>query len=338
MSERPDILKIESLRIGYGNFRKRRILLPPLTASAYRGELVAVVGLNGIGKSTLLRSITGLQPSFGGSVLIDGRDIKEFPRLDLAKQLGYISTEIVRASNMTVHDLVALGRFPHTNWIGKIDETSREKIEDAIFRTGISSLSRRYVAELSDGERQRAMIARVLAQDAGIMVMDEPTAFLDISNKHEILNLMLNLVREGRTIIFSTHDLNTALHQADRIWLILNEGLTEGAPEDLILSGSMSRLFDSSKASFNLQDGSFSFSDEIRGSVGVQGSGIVKTWTEKAVRRAGYCVSSGTSEPYILTPETGSDRWVLVVKSSKMEFRTLYELVRYLGKTGPAVT
>ncbi|MCU0460444.1 MAG: ABC transporter ATP-binding protein [Bacteroidales bacterium] len=239
------ILSFDALGIGYGSGARRKILLPPLTASARRGELVAIIGRNGIGKSTLLRTMIGLHTAFGGQVLIQGENLLKIPRMELARRIGYISTEIIRTSNMTVFDLVALGRFPHTNWIGRIDNRSREVIDDAIEKTGMSNFTGRYIAELSDGERQRAMIARVLAQDAAIMVMDEPLAFLDLPGKYEIANLIRNLSRTGKTIVFSTHDLDIAVKIADRIWLMLREGLTEGSPVKLIANGSFDAMFES---------------------------------------------------------------------------------------------
>jgi iron complex transport system ATP-binding protein len=237
------ILTIDSLEIGYKSGSKKMKLMPPLTASANRGELIAVIGRNGIGKSTLLRTIIGLQPSLGGKVTINGENLSGIPRIELARRVGYISTEIIRVSNMTVYDLVALGRFPHTNWIGKIDDRSSEAISDAIEKTGMRNLAGRYVAELSDGERQRVMIARVLAQDAEIMLMDEPLAFLDLIGKFELANLIRNLSGAGKTIIFSTHDLNIAIKIADRIWLMLKDGLTDGSPKTLVEQGSFDLMF-----------------------------------------------------------------------------------------------
>ena len=250
------ILSIDSLQIGYGSGSRRRILLPGLNASANRGELVAVIGRNGIGKSTLLRSIIGLQPFYGGSIMINGENLSGIPRLELARKTGYISTEIIRVSNMTVYDLVALGRFPHTNWIGRIDDRSREAITDAISKTGLNQLAGRYITELSDGERQRVMIARVLAQDADIMVMDEPTAFLDLPGKYEIMNLIRNLSRSGKTVIFSTHDINLALRLTDRIWLILKDRLIEGPPAELLKNGSFDSLFESDEPGKSISLGS----------------------------------------------------------------------------------
>lgn len=248
------ILTFDSLEIGYGSHGRKRILLPPLSASANRGELVAIIGRNGVGKSTLLRSLIGLQPFYGGKIIINNENLSDIPRLELARRIGYISTEIIRVSNMTVYDLVALGRFPHTNWIGRIDSKSREAIANAISKTGMNKLEKRYIAELSDGERQRVMIARVLAQDADIMVMDEPTAFLDLPGKYEIVNLIRNLARSGKTIIFSTHDINVALKLTDRIWLILKDSLIEGSPDELLKNGSLESLFESSEPGTDLKD------------------------------------------------------------------------------------
>ena len=245
-----EILSLDALKIGYVSGKKENILLPPLYARAGRGELIAVIGRNGIGKSTLLRTLIGLQQPLGGEIYYDGKNIKDYSRINLAQKVGYISTEIVRVSNMSVYDLVALGRFPHTNWIGKIEMKDHEVIMDAIEKTSMGPFCRKYISELSDGERQKAMIARILAQDTGIMIMDEPTAFLDIAGKYEILHLMHMLSgKSGKTIIFSTHDLQMAINQSDKIWLILDKKLVEGAPEDLIIAGAFDHLFDTSSVS-----------------------------------------------------------------------------------------
>jgi iron complex transport system ATP-binding protein len=247
-----EILSLDSLRIGYISGNSRNVLLAPLYATASKGELIAVIGRNGIGKSTLLRTLTGIQPSIEGSIFISGRDIKDFSRLELAQKVGFISTEIVKITNMTVYELVSLGRFPYTNWIGKIERIDHEIIMDSIMKTGMENLYDRNISELSDGERQRAMIARVLAQDTEIVIMDEPTAFLDIKSKYEIVHLMHDLaLKRGKTIIFSTHDLSIAISQADKIWLTLNEKLVQGAPEDLMIQGAFDHLFDSSVVGFN---------------------------------------------------------------------------------------
>ncbi len=256
-----DMIAFDSLLIGYEAGRPKRELLPPLSASAASGEFIAVIGRNGIGKSTLLRTITGLHPAIGGRIYIGGSSLSAYPKNDLARITGYISTEVVRVSNMRVLDLVSLGRFPHTNWIGSIDRIGHEAIEAALKKTGMEGFGNRYVSELSDGERQRAMIARLLAQDTSLMVMDEPTAFLDIPGKYDIVNLLHNLTRQGKTIIFSTHDLNIAVNMADRIWLIHKDGLIAGSPEDLIKNGSFNILFESSHFGFDPESGNLAMKD-----------------------------------------------------------------------------
>ncbi len=245
------ILSVRSLKIGYASGRHKYPVISELNASADKGQLIAVIGRNGVGKSTLLRTLTGIQPALGGDIMISGKDISGYSRMELARKTGYISTEVVRVSNMSVYDLVSLGRFPHTNWIGYLDSESREAISQAIRKSGLEGFEYRPVAELSDGERQRAMIARVLAQDAEIMIMDEPTAFLDIAGRYEIIKLIRDLTRNGKTIIYSTHDLNPALTAADKIWLLLKDQLMEGSPGELLNNGLLNLLFDSTDFIFD---------------------------------------------------------------------------------------
>ena len=328
-----EILSLYSLKIGYVSGKHETVLLPPLDACANKGELIAVIGRNGIGKSTLLRTLTGLQPSLGGEIFYSGINIKDYSRRELAQKVGYISTEIVKVSNMSVYDLVALGRFPYTNWIGKIDVKNQEIIMDAIEKTGMLRLSKKFVSELSDGERQRAMIARILAQDTGIMVMDEPTAFLDIGSKYEILHLLHVLSQKSeKTIIFSTHDLHMAISQSDKIWLILDKKLTEGAPEDLMIEGAFDHLFDSSPVQFNSEHGTFSFRSENRGSIYIDGEGLLRHWTEKAIYRAGYSISQVKTVPYLKVPDGNNSDWQFSTANSSMEFRTIYEMINWLSK------
>jgi iron complex transport system ATP-binding protein len=234
---------------------------------------------------------------------------------------------------MRVYDLVALGRFPHTNWIGKIELKDHEAIVDALKKTSMYSFSDRFVSELSDGERQKAMIARILAQDTGIMIMDEPTAFLDVGSKYEILHL-LNILSNSnnKTIIFSTHDLQMAISQSDKIWLILDDELVTGSPEDLMIAGAFEHLFDPSSVLFNSDDGTFSFRNESKGSIYIEGAWNKRHWTEKAVLRAGFNVSRQMTSIYIIIPDENNARWRLISKTETREFNSVYELITSLKK------
>ena len=332
---RREILLLDSLEIGYMAHGRRSRLLPALSASAAGGELVALIGRNGIGKSTLLRTVLGLQPGLGGRVIIKGKDIIKYSRSDMARLTGYISTEIVRVANMRVYNLVALGRFPHTNWIGSIDAESHKVILESIRRTGIAGLQNRLIMELSDGERQKSMIARMIAQEAPIMVMDEPTAFLDIAARYDIINLLLDLTREGRTIVFSTHDINIAVNQADKIWLILEDRLVEGSPEDLMLNGAFDHLFDSSAVRFNPADGNFTFIKQNHGEISVRGKGPVRLWTEKALIRAGFSVVDNQMSFCVEAFSGAYHRWIVRNGSQSEKFYSIYDLVNYLKKLHP---
>lgn len=333
MEGRKEILSFESLLIGYSSGKNRKILLPPLNARAYQGELIAMIGQNGIGKSTLLRTITGLQNTLDGTVIIDGKPIGSYSRIDFARSIGYISTEPVRVSNMKVYDLVALGRFPHTDWLGKLTGKDHDIIMDAIEKVGMHFFINRYFNELSDGERQRVMIARVLAQDTDILVMDEPTAFLDIKSKYEIVHLLHDLSKKrGKTIIFSTHDLNIAVSEADKVWLILKDSFEEGAPEDLIIGGAFDELFKDSLVRFNQTDGSFTFRNEFKGNINIRGEGISRLWTEKALNRAGYSGSDKNEEIVVeVIKGPAGTRWILENNKTKKEFSTVYDLVSWLS-------
>jgi iron complex transport system ATP-binding protein len=328
-----DILSLDSLKIGYVSGKYENVILPPLTASAKNGELIAVIGRNGIGKSTLLRTLAGLQQPLGGEIFYNDKNIRDYSRMELAQKTGYISTEIVKVSNMSVYDLVALGRFPHTNWIGKIEMKDHEVIMDALEKTSMEPFRRKFISELSDGERQKTMIARILAQDTGIMIMDEPTAFLDVACKYDILHLMRILSNNNdKTIIFSTHDLQMAISQADKIWLILDNKLIEGAPEDLIIAGAFDHLFNSSSVVFNSEDGTFSFRRDTKGSIFIEGDGSKRRWTEKAINRAGFTVSKEKTIPYVIIPTDNNKFWQLSTQTFIQEFSSIYELISSLGK------
>lgn len=325
-----EILTVNSLIIGYRYGRKKIPVLPPLGASAGKGELTAVLGRNGIGKSTLLRTITGLQKNIGGSVLIRDEDTSHYSRLKFARTVGYISTEIVKVSHMRVYDLVALGRFPYTDWTGRIDRTADGIINDSIKKAGLAGFSGRLISELSDGERQRAMIARALAQNTDILIMDEPLAFLDISGKFEVLRLMKELTASGKTIVFSTHDFNIAVTNADKIWLITDKGIIEGAPEDLWLTNNYECLFDYEHTGFNPEDGSFSFSTACTSDIYLEGSeGKKKNWTVKALKRNGFRISADKTQPFVRMLE-GEKGWSLIHGDEVRNSGSLYDLLKLL--------
>jgi iron complex transport system ATP-binding protein len=229
-------IKIENLSLGYGNSANAKYeIFPPFSATADCSQFIALAGRNGVGKSTFLRTLAGLQSIFSGNIFINGKAANNLSRKNYASLMSFVSTEMVRVMHLKVFDLVAMGRYTYTNLFGNLSVNDEKIIIDSLKMVGMNNFIWRNVSELSDGERQRIMIARALVQDTPIMIFDEPTAFLDIPNKYEIILLLKNLTRQkSKTIIFSTHDLNIALQLADKIWLMANQKMHEGTPSQLI--------------------------------------------------------------------------------------------------------
>lgn len=322
------VLSAANLDIGYPH----RLIIPSINASVFRGEFVAVIGHNGTGKSTLLRTLAGLRKKLGGEVRINGTDTSEMSRREFACMVGYVSTEQVNAPDMKVYDLVALGRFAYTNWMGNITGEDKRIIFDSIGKVGLSGQVYRNLGELSDGEKQRAMIARVLAQDTSLLIMDEPTAFLDIKNRHEIIHLLKTLASSGeKTVILSTHDLQSAIGESDKIWLLTDGALEEGAPEDLVLKGSFDNLFGDSILKFRKSDGNFYPVREEKGSVCIRGEGLMKQWTIKAMKRLGFRIKDNVSPGEILvTADDINDEWTLQSGDTKIVFTSIYNLAAWI--------
>lgn len=326
-----EILKLKNLTIGYGSGRNAIVLLNNINMSISGGEIIALTGRNGTGKSTLLRTIMGLQAPLEGEILINYKKIREFSRIDIAREIGYVSTEPLKVPDMRVYDMIALGRFPYTGWFGRIDNESHSKIIESAERAGITSLIYRPMNELSDGEYQRAMIARVIAQDSSILLLDEPTAFLDIRSKFEILSLLYDLSRKrDKTILFTTHDIETAAGISDQIWLLLDGGIIDGAPEDLYLSGQIEHLFHSPVLDIEFKNGGFHLKKQPSGKVVVDGEGNIKFWTERAMERIGFQPVNEDCPIKVITPSVDIQKWILISEDSRFEFSSLYSLTRWM--------
>lgn len=329
------ILEINLLVSGYRSGKSVSPLIKPFSETLCRGELVAVIGQNGSGKSTLLRTIAGLIKPLYGKILLEGKRIEEYSKSEFAKKTGFVSTEQIRVDSMKVSDLVELGRYPYTSFLGKLNEYDREKISYAINKTGIQHLTERFVNEISDGERQKAMIARIIAQDTDLMILDEPTAFLDISNRFEIIHLLGTLSHERKqTIIFSTHDLQVVLNECDKLWLITEGKMHAGAPEDMIIKGLINRLLKHSNIVFNEDNASFDIKKDTGHKIFVSGKGSQSFWTEKALKRAGFSVSANEySEKVVAGEDSKGYFWIFIdEKGSRQETRTIYDLIKIIRR------
>jgi iron complex transport system ATP-binding protein len=336
------VLRAEQLTIGYKHPRRPPIVVAKeLSCSLQTGELVCLLGPNGAGKSTLMRTLAGLQPLLGGQVWLDGDDLSTLRPRQLARRLSIVLTDRVDVGNLSVSGLVSLGRHPYTDWSGHLTAYDEEIVDWAIAAVGAGALAHRLVSELSDGERQKVMIARALAQEPMLMLLDEPTAYLDLPRRVEIMGVLRGLAHQtGRTILLSTHDLDLALRSADRIWLLSLDGhLQTGAPEDLILSGAFEAVFHSEGVAFDPVTGSFHIHRAYAGAVRLCGQGLAAIWTRRALERAGYRIADPSETPSPLPVVTihgdGADtRWRLTIDGSETVHSTVYDLLRAVDEAG----
>ncbi len=281
-------LTASSLSIGYA--QPPSILSQDLKLDLYGGELVCLLGPNGVGKSTLMRTLCGLQTPLQGSIEIMGHPLSELSSTERAKYFAVVLTERLQLGPFSVWDLVSLGRHPYTTGFGRLSPHDQDVIEWAIQCTDIASIQERHVNELSDGQGQRVMIARALAQEPQLLFLDEPTAFLDLPGRVEVTKLLKHLARSTqKAILMSTHDLDLALSVADRIWLLGKEGSFQlGAPEDLVLRGAFEEVFCGKGLVFDHKRGTFKSRQEYCGVIGLRGEGLARFWTVHALEREGF--------------------------------------------------
>ena len=325
------MLNAEDLAIGY----HRTPLAAGLNLELRLGELVCLVGPNGAGKSTLLRTLAGMQPPLRGVVRLAGKALHHLPAEEIAKQLAVVLTGRVDAGNLSAYALVALGRYPYTDWRGRLKPQDEAAAQHAMRLTNCAGLASRPIHELSDGERQRVMIARALAQEPRVLLLDEPTAFLDLPRRVELFQLLKRLSREpGCATLLATHDLDLALRTADRLWLLAADGaFTSGLPEELALNGAFASAFKGEGVVFDHAAGTFTLHQPTNGPVSVAGNGIATAWTRRALERIGYTIqSAGVDAPLRVTVDETEDgpQWRVSTPRRESSFNALSDLVDFL--------
>lgn len=234
------MIQLKNFSIGYGS----RMLLDKVDTSFGKGQLTALIGRNGTGKSTLLRAIAGLNHHYSGEIILNGKSISGMSAQEMAKTLAFVTTERTRIPNLRCEDVVAIGRAPYTNWIGRMQSIDRKIVMDAISSVGMESYALRTMDTMSDGECQRIMIARALAQDTPAILLDEPTSFLDMPNRYELVTLLQTLAHtKEKCVLFSTHELDVALQMCDSIALVDDGALYHLSVPEMVSSGHIQRLF-----------------------------------------------------------------------------------------------
>ncbi len=253
------MIELRNFSIGYG----QRTLLHGIDATIEEGKLTALIGRNGTGKSTLLRAIAGLNRLYSGDIILNGHNISDLGTEIMSKTLAFVSTERTRIANLRCVDVVAIGRAPYTNWIGRLQEVDKEIVMRSLASVGMSAYAERTMDSMSDGECQRVMIARALAQSTPIILLDEPTSFLDMPNRYELCSLLAKLAHdEGKCILFSTHELDIAMSLTDAIALIDSPHLPCMPTNEMRQSGCIERLFQNDNIRFDSMGGSIVLKNE----------------------------------------------------------------------------
>lgn len=260
MEKGKPILYSENLQIGYDSKKGKNVIASDISISLNSGNLVALIGANGVGKSTLLRTLTGIQKPLSGNIILNGKAISNYNSMELAQQLSIVLTENLPPNNLTVFELVALGRQPYTNWIGKLSPEDISKVNEALELTQISFLSQKKHFEISDGQLQKVLVARALAQDTPLIILDEPTTHLDLLHKVSLLKLLKKLAIEtNKAILFSTHDLDLALQLSDEMIVMNSQKAMQDIPENLIKNGILNSLFEDKSIIFDPEKAKFIF-------------------------------------------------------------------------------
>lgn len=287
------LLQIQNLTIGYGS----KAIADKLSAVIPSGELICLLGSNGTGKSTLIRSICGFQPVLGGNVLIDKFDVHTLSERELSKQISVVLTDRVVVPNASVEELVGYGRSPYTGMLGRMNTDDKAIVLNAMIECGIVHKRDCLLTSLSDGERQKAFIAKALAQDTPLIILDEPTAFLDLPARVEIMQLLRNIANtSGKSILMSTHDLDLALQLSDRLWLLQNGGsLITGSPEDLLLRNAFQSMFQHKGIVFDNKTGLFKVKHTQSTQVAVKGHGFEYVLLRRALARKGISITKAYS-------------------------------------------
>ncbi|AWH87068.1 ABC transporter ATP-binding protein [Flavobacterium album] len=258
MEKQGTILSAKDLSIGYTYGKNTNVIASDITLNLAQGSLTALIGANGIGKSTLLRTLTGIQPPLQGSIFLNNKDLAAYSQKELAHNLSIVLTESLPPSNLTVFELVALGRQPYTNWLGSLSEEDHELVEKALELTQTAPLAQKKHHEISDGQLQKVLIARALAQDTPLIILDEPTTHLDLLHKVNLLRLLKKLALEtGKCILYSTHDLDLALQMSDEIIVMANGNTIQDSPKNLIEQKVFDTLFNDPGIIFDAEKGGF---------------------------------------------------------------------------------
>ncbi len=331
---RQAILKLVNLEIGYGSHTHSTALLPPLNLQLHSGEFVAVVGPNGAGKSTLFRTISGFQPALGGEVLLNARPIKKMNMAERARQLAVVFTDYPDDFYLKTEEVVTTGRYPYTDFWARLTKNDLRLIDESMDSCGVGQLKGRRLISLSDGERQKVMVAKALAQDTPLILLDEPAAFLDYPSKIELMELLRKLAKEqSKTILFSSHDLDLVLRNADKVWLVAhNQEVKDDIPEQLVLDGAINAYFDNNQLVFDSLKGHFIVQNTRSKTIfNAIEDNLIHKWASNALLRNGFEISE-KEEENLMYISYSSDEFSLKKDGETHKFDKLADMIQYLNR------
>jgi iron complex transport system ATP-binding protein len=332
MSGTHPLLETRNLAIGYHSKKAEKVIATNLNLQLLPGKLVCLLGANGAGKSTLMRTLAGLQPVLQGNIFIDQHSLSTLSAADLAQKLSLVLTERIDAGNLTAKEVISLGRTPYTGWLGKLSDHDHEKINEAIRSADVFPLLHQRMHQLSDGERQKVMLARALAQDTELILLDEPTAHLDLPNRVEMMRLLHNLARKTqKAILLSTHELDLALQAADNLWLMKPNGeLITGVPEDLVLNGAFESAFAKTGFFFDNSSGTFTtHHDPGQAEIYLEGDQKMIFWTRRALQREGFSNNQNSNSTHKITAllDNASALWEFSNGKTVTKFTSIESLI-----------
>lgn len=323
-------LHTNNLTVGYRHPQQEIRLFEGLNLSLPHQQLVCFMGPNGAGKSTLIRTLAGLQDALHGNVeILKNGLVVDADKISMARFISVVLTDRIAVGNLTVYELVTFGRYPYLDWAIRINDHDKEIINEAINEVNIGHLIKRKIHELSDGQLQMVMIARALTQDTPVILLDEPTAHLDLNNRVEIMRVLKHLTRQAhKTILIATHDLDLALQTADQIWLTgKNKNIITGIPEDLVLSGVFDDIFEFK--GFDLKTGKVIHTPHQPFSIKLSGLGHSFLWTKNALERNGYKIEQdGVIEISII--DAGKLQWTISHRHEMKVVTSVDDLIKHL--------
>jgi iron complex transport system ATP-binding protein len=258
MESKNPILTTSNLCVGYSSKKETKTIASNINLTLKKGELIALIGANGIGKSTLLRTLISIQPPLSGAVILNGKNILDYDSISFAQNLSIVLTEKLPPSNLTVFEIIALGRQPYTNWLGNLSDNDISKINEAMELTQITSLADKKHYEISDGQLQNVLVARALAQDTPLIILDEPTTHLDLLHKVSLFKLLKKLAKDtNKCILFSTHDIDMAIQISDEMIIMTENNVVQDQPCNFISKGNFDTLFKDEHIAFDSEKGKF---------------------------------------------------------------------------------